>query len=245
MCLVFKRLLFAALYILVDASYVINFQPEYQTAIKQICAMEMPSRNMGAILAYMFMALGWLVFAVPTADRWGKCLRRAFNGLLAGAFYGMAVYGTFNFTLHVMFSGWAGHIMMQDLLWGISWSAISVGIYTLFSNGCCGRSPCCCCHGQSMCSSSSMCCSSEKDCCEKKSMNGCCKKEKSCHKDDACHSVAHCHTLKTDHHHHMVCCDVHHHDEMEDCHDNSESCCGSKPCDSKDDLKKSKDSSCC
>jgi uncharacterized membrane protein len=239
MCLVFKRLLFAALYVLVDAGYVINFKADYQSAIKQICALDMPSRSMAGILAYLFMALGWLVFAVPTADRWGKCLKRPFNGLLAGAFYGMAVYGTFNFTLNVMFSGWAGHIMMQDLLWGISWSALSVGLYTLFSNGCCGRNPCCCCHEKSMC------CSSEKCCSEQKSKEGCCKKDSSCHKEESCHSVAHCHSVKAEkHHHHIVCCDVHHHDEMEDCHDNSQSCCGSKPCDSQD-LKKSKDSSCC
>jgi uncharacterized membrane protein len=131
---IFKKLFFLAIYLGIDAYYVIHSHPLYQQTVYSIANHDMPTnlRQMSILYAYGSMALGWLFLAIPTAERWSCFLYRPFAGLLAGAVYGIALIGTFNFTLNLMFEGWSGSIMIRDLTWGICWTSFSVFLYTIF-----------------------------------------------------------------------------------------------------------------
>jgi uncharacterized membrane protein len=130
----FKKLFFLFIYLAGDLFYVVYSNPIYQQSVFAIAHHDMPGamRPYAILGAYGCMALGWLIFAVPTADRWSGYFYRPIAGLLAGMTYGITLIGTFNFTLNLMFEGWAGAIVTRDLTWGICWSAVSVCLYTIF-----------------------------------------------------------------------------------------------------------------
>jgi uncharacterized membrane protein len=131
---VLKKIIFLALYLGVDLCYVIKSNSIYNQAVFSIAHHDMPAqiRQYSILYAYGCMSLGWLFLAVPTAERWALYFYKPVAALLAGTVYGLAVVGTFNFTLNLMFEGWTGAILVRDLSWGISWSALSILIYSFF-----------------------------------------------------------------------------------------------------------------
>jgi len=129
-----KKIIFVVIYLAIDLLYVVYSQSVYNQAVLSIAHQPMPGslRPVSILGAYTCMALGWALFALPTAERWSVFLSKPLAGLIAGALYGLVIIGTFNFTLNLMFLEWSGAIMLRDLLWGISWSSLSVGLYMLF-----------------------------------------------------------------------------------------------------------------
>jgi uncharacterized membrane protein len=80
------------------------------------------------------MALGWYFLAANQADTWSKHMPAYQAGAFAGLVYGLAVYGTFNFTLHVMFNNYDVNIVLRDLSWGVIWATISTMLYAVFKD---------------------------------------------------------------------------------------------------------------
>jgi uncharacterized membrane protein len=117
---------FAFLYIVIDICYVTLSLGAYKGAIGSFPS---PSRLWSAVLAWICMFVGWYFLVAPTAI----ALMPKY-GLLAGAFagfiYGLAVYGTFNFTNAAMLQKWYGSIMIRDLIWGVGWVTLLTFMFT-------------------------------------------------------------------------------------------------------------------
>lgn len=125
------RGIFVGVYLLVDILYVYLSSTVYQSAARSISGKSFPSgtgRMAAAVIAWGCMALGWYFLAAPAAEA-TKSLGKA---VLIGFIYGLAIIGTFNFTLTAMFEGWSGSILVRDLVWGISWATLSIGLYYYF-----------------------------------------------------------------------------------------------------------------
>lgn len=129
------RLIFVLLYVLVDVTYVFASKSVYERAVKVVAGLGFPSgRFVVMTLAWACMALGWYLLAAPAALRWKAQFGAPLAGALAGLVYGLTVLGTFNFTLAGMFKGWYGSIVIRDILWGVSWAAVSLSLYTIAEN---------------------------------------------------------------------------------------------------------------
>lgn len=126
---------FVAIYLVVDIIYVGLSKPVYNQAVRNISGKDISFEKQGAFVATMFaytsMAVAWLFLAVPTVYYMiSKGTPKWIAGMIAGAVYGIAIYGVFNGTLYAMFAGWDIAITTRDLLWGISWATV---LTTLFA----------------------------------------------------------------------------------------------------------------
>ena len=135
------KLLFVCVYILVDLVYVVLSSPYYNAEFRKVQNADFPSfiddpkRIVGVFAAYAAMALGWYFLAAGLADTWVK--NKQFGspylaGLLAGAIYGFALIGTYNFTNYIAFKNYSVNLVMRDTLWGTSWAALSVMLYVVY-----------------------------------------------------------------------------------------------------------------
>lgn len=106
-----RKLLFALLYVFVDTVYVTLSKSFYGS----IQGAEMTTSIASIIGAYLCMALGWYYLVDTT-----------FKGFL----YGLAVYGVFNFTNHILFKGYTWNVVARDFLWGVSWTTLLTMLYT-------------------------------------------------------------------------------------------------------------------
>jgi uncharacterized membrane protein len=129
------RLIFVATYLVIDLIYVTISRNTYNSVVKNIQGAYMPpitGTRIGAVFAaYTCMALGWYFLAANQADAWAKRMPAYQAGALAGLIYGLAVIGTFDFTLHVMLDNYDVNIVMRDLAWGVSWAVISTTLYAV------------------------------------------------------------------------------------------------------------------
>jgi uncharacterized membrane protein len=80
------------------------------------------------------MAGTWYILAAGTALRWAETKTFApwLAGALAGAVYGIAVYGVFNFTNNVMFKEYGWGIVLRDFAWGVTWACVLTTLFMVF-----------------------------------------------------------------------------------------------------------------
>ena len=136
-----NKLLFVCVYIIVDLIYVVLSKDFYNNAAIKIQNSDIPSftssylRIFCACGAYLAMGVGWYFFASALATTWIKEKRFKspyIAGLLAGALYGFALYGTYNFTNYIFFKNYDISVVIRDLSWGITWGALSVLLYVMY-----------------------------------------------------------------------------------------------------------------
>ena len=136
------KLLFVFVYLIIDFVYVVLSKPYYNAEFRKVqnadfpSLMEEPQRIIGVIGAYGAMALGWYFLAAGLADTWVK--NNTFGspyiaGLLAGAIYGFAVLGTYNFTNYLAFKNYSIQLVIRDIAWGTFWAAVSVMLYIVYT----------------------------------------------------------------------------------------------------------------
>jgi len=120
---------FAIIYIVVDLIHLAIAKSSYERAVKNISGEGIPKGHKGGFAAGAFavaaMAIGWLFLVVPAVlymIAHGMAKWKA--GLLAGAVYGLVVYGVFNGTMYAAFRGWDMKIFIQDIVWGMSWTTV-------------------------------------------------------------------------------------------------------------------------
>jgi uncharacterized membrane protein len=90
-------------------------------------------RIISAIASYMCMAIGWLFLVAPSVEQSiasGMCPTAA--ALRYGFIYGFVLYGVFNFTNYTMFKNYTPSILMQDMLWGTSWTTAVTILYGFY-----------------------------------------------------------------------------------------------------------------
>ena len=135
------KLLFVIVYLIVDIIYITLSKTYYLGVFDKIQHGDSISFNtdylryFGIVGAYFAMAIGWYYLAAGTANTW--IAEKRFSspyiaGLLAGAIYGFALYGTYNFTNYVTLKNYDTGIIMRDLGWGTAWGAVSVMLYTIY-----------------------------------------------------------------------------------------------------------------
>lgn len=66
-----------------------------------------------AIIVYVLMIVGILAFVLPKTG--GSYLM----GLLWGAFFGLIVYGAYDFTNYAILAGWPLNLTIIDIIWGM------------------------------------------------------------------------------------------------------------------------------
>jgi len=135
------KLLFVFVYLIVDFIYVVLSKPYYNAEFRKVQNADFPSltdeplRIIGVLGAYTAMALGWYFLAAGLADTWVK--EKKFGspyiaGLAAGAIYGFALLGTYNFTNYLAFKNYSTNLVIRDITWGTSWAALSVMLYVVY-----------------------------------------------------------------------------------------------------------------
>jgi uncharacterized membrane protein len=125
---------FAVLYIVIDVMYIMFTQPTYNRVVMRISGEPIQSGKayaiLGAMGAYIAMALGWLVLVVPTVSSlMARGMAKWVAGLVAGLAYGLVIYGVFNASLYMMFKKWDRSIVIQDMAWGLSWTTLITVLY--------------------------------------------------------------------------------------------------------------------
>lgn len=119
---------FCIIYAIIDIIYLNLSKNAYFPVIAKIQNKQVNVRMLGFILAYVSMIIGWY-FLVSKHINNNDDYK---NTLLLGLMYGIAVYGTFNFTLYAIFDDWNFKILMRDLLWGCICSTILTYTYAKF-----------------------------------------------------------------------------------------------------------------
>lgn len=121
--------IFAIIYIVVDLIHLTIAKSSYERAVKNISGEGIPKGHKGATAAAAFafagMAIGWLFLVVPAVLYMiGRGMAKWKAGLLAGAVYGLVIYGVFNGTMYATFRGWDTKIFIHDFVWGMSWTTV-------------------------------------------------------------------------------------------------------------------------
>lgn len=125
------RLVALVFYLAIDIFYVLNSKSYYSGVVKKIQNEPMivpTNRIWSAIVSYMCLAIGWFFLVAPFIEKSKVWYEAAFYG----AIYGIAVYGVFNTTNHVMFKNYNLSVVLRDTIWGMSWLTIFSILYFFF-----------------------------------------------------------------------------------------------------------------
>lgn len=95
---------------------------------KQFQAFERTLNWPAAILVYILIPLGILLFVLPKASG------NPFLGLMWGAIYGLVVYGVYDLTNLAILANWPLKLTIVDILWGITVNALGGFIITYINN---------------------------------------------------------------------------------------------------------------
>jgi uncharacterized membrane protein len=105
--------------IIVDLPYLyLNLDLFKKTTFK-ISGKGYPSNRIySALLVYVAIACGLIVFVLPKIDTTKTLTIRIQDSLIYGGLFGLVSYGIFDFTTHFMFESWSIYIALMDTIWG-------------------------------------------------------------------------------------------------------------------------------
>ena len=87
---------------------------KYSEMIPNIQGKELVPRLEFAVMAYILMSIGLVVFVLPNIQR-----ENVLTDSLKYAFlFGIILYGVYDFTAAVVFSDWDMKLAIVDILWG-------------------------------------------------------------------------------------------------------------------------------
>ncbi len=95
---------------------------------RELVAFERTVRLAPAILVYLLLVAGTVLFAVPRAD--GSVTR----ALLWGAAFGVATYGTYDLTNYATLKGWTLTMTLADIAWGAVIQGFTAVVATIINN---------------------------------------------------------------------------------------------------------------
>ena len=95
---------------------------------RELMAFERTIRWTPAILVYLLLVAGTILFAVPRAD--GSVMR----ALLWGAAFGVATYGTYDLTNYATLKGWTLTMTVVDISWGAFIQGFTAVVATIINN---------------------------------------------------------------------------------------------------------------
>lgn len=99
----------AVLLLAIDAIY-LKFigGPFYSLAVKKIQGSEIKFRMYSAFIVYIILITGLYYFVIGPNKTYKE-----------GAFFGLAVYGVFDFTNHAILDNYSLSLAMMDTIWGM------------------------------------------------------------------------------------------------------------------------------
>ena len=86
----------------------------YQNEIKQIQGTPMSVNITYAVVSYVLMAVGLVLFVLPNI----RSKHRLLDSLKYGFLFGIVVYGIYDFTAAAVISKWNMTTAILDVLWG-------------------------------------------------------------------------------------------------------------------------------
>ena len=86
----------------------------YQNEIKQIQGTPMSVNIVYAVISYVLMAVGLILFVLPNI----RSEHRLMDSLKYGFLFGIVVYGIYDFTAAAVISKWNMITAILDVLWG-------------------------------------------------------------------------------------------------------------------------------
>lgn len=86
----------------------------YQNEIKQIQGTQMSVNIAYAVVSYVLMAVGLVLFVLPNI----RSEHRLLDSLKYGFLFGIVVYGIYDFTAAAVISKWNMTTAILDVLWG-------------------------------------------------------------------------------------------------------------------------------
>ena len=114
-----KFLLTTILTFIVDIPYLYVNYNFFKKKTMDISGKPYPNNRMySAVLVYIDIALGLIVFVVPKIDTSKTLSIRIEDSFIYGGLFGLVSYSIFDFTNHVMFEGWDIYVSVMDAIWG-------------------------------------------------------------------------------------------------------------------------------
>lgn len=87
---------------------------KYETQVFTIQNSPMKPRMVFAVLAYILLCVGLVVFVLPNIDDQNII----FTSLKYGFLFGIVLYGVYDFTIAAVLKDWDIRLAMIDVLWG-------------------------------------------------------------------------------------------------------------------------------
>ena len=116
---IIKFILCIILSIIIDIPYLYINMDLFKKKTMNISGKGYPKNRLySAVLVYIAIALGIMVFVLPKIDTTKTTMVRLNDSLLYGGLFGMISYAIFDFTTHFMYEGWSIYVSIMDTLWG-------------------------------------------------------------------------------------------------------------------------------
>jgi uncharacterized membrane protein len=116
---ILKLLVCIILLILVDIPYLYINLDLYKKKILEISGKGYPkNRYYSALIVYIAIALGIIVFVLPKIDTTKTTEIRLRDSLFYGGLFGVVSYAIFDFTNHFIFEKWDIYVSLMDSIWG-------------------------------------------------------------------------------------------------------------------------------
>ena len=114
-----KFILTAIILVAIEAVYLRVMLPYFDSQVKKIQGKEITPRPYSVVIVYIIIITGLYYFIIGPNKSYKD-----------GAFFGLVIYGIFNFTNHALLDNYSLSLVMIDLIWGM----IICGITTLIVN---------------------------------------------------------------------------------------------------------------
>lgn len=105
--MLYNYILFAFLFVMIDAIYLINTTPYFNNQVRLIQGNSISLNTLSTFLCYLTLTLGIYYFSIHK----NASIRETF-------WLGIFVYGVFEFTNHAIFNNWKWTTVCMDTLWG-------------------------------------------------------------------------------------------------------------------------------
>ena len=116
---IIKFILCMILSFVVDLPYLYINADLFKKKTMEISGKDYPKNRLySAVVVYIAIALGIMVFVLPKIDTTKTTMVRLNDSLLYGGLFGMISYAIFDFTTHFMYEGWSIYVSIMDTLWG-------------------------------------------------------------------------------------------------------------------------------
>ena len=104
-----KFILTAIILVAIEAVYLRVMLPYFNSQIKKIQGKEITPRPYSVVIVYIIIITGLYYFIIGPNKSYKD-----------GAFFGLVIYGIFNFTNHALFDNYSLSLVIIDLIWGMT-----------------------------------------------------------------------------------------------------------------------------